>query len=318
MNDDLLVSYLLNEATPAERRQVDEWLAADEQHVKHFNQLKTIWEESKKLAWESNADETIAWEKWKAGLNQVPVKRSVPVYRMPVFRIAAILIFTATVVLLAWLTWNKDQPVPVIHVASNKTVRTDTLPDGSVITLNKNGLLSYPETFDKDIRIVALKGEAYFEVKPDSLKPFIVKVNNISVRVLGTSFNIKAAGGSTEVVVEHGSVQVTYLDQNVLLQAGEKILAGNPGQPFRKEKTADHLYNYYRTRQFVCDNTPLWKLVEVLNEAYDTTIVIDKPALRSLLLTATFNNESLDQVLEVIRVTFDVNIVHTPDKILIR
>ena len=80
----------------------------------------------------------------------------------------------------------------------------------------------------------------------------------------------------------------------------------------------EQLYNYYRTKEFVCDNTPLWKLVEVLNEAYQANIVIDRPGLRTLPLSATFNNESLDQVLEVISLTFNISVTRTEDTIHLR
>ena len=66
----------------------------------------------------------------------------------------------------------------------------------------------------------------------------------------------------------------------------------------KKEQVTDKLYNYYRTKQFVCDDTPLWKLVEVVNEAYNSNILIGDPAIRNLTITTTFDNESLDQVLQ--------------------
>jgi ferric-dicitrate binding protein FerR (iron transport regulator) len=318
MNDELLVSYLLDEASPAGCKQVEDWLAADAENVRHFNQLKLIWEESRKLAQGSNSDENAAWGKWKSGLHREPVMQRVPIRRRFIFSIAAIFIFATIGIALAWLIWNNNRPVQTILVTSHQAVRTDTLPDGSVITLNKNASISYPKKFKGNTRVVELNGEAFFKVKPDSRKPFIVQVKDITVQVLGTSFNIRDQAGATEVIVETGRVQVTRQGKQVLLVAGEKIKTGDAGKFLDKEIEPDQLYNYYRTRQFVCDNTPLWKLVEVLNAAYDTTIVIEKPALRSLLLTTTFNNESLDQVLEVISVTFNVNIVHAPDKILIR
>jgi transmembrane sensor len=126
--------------------------------------------------------------------------------------------------------------------------------------------------------------------------------------VVGTSFNIRSAGGETEVIVETGVVQVTRNGKTVELGPKEKVVVAQRDTTLKKEVETEALYNYYRTREFVCDNTPLWKLVEVLGEAYGVNIVIDRPALRTLPLTTTFNNESLDHILEVISMTFDIKV----------
>ena len=127
----------------------------------------------------------------------------------------------------------------------------------------------------------------------------------MQVTVVGTSFNIKSENGNTEVVVETGIVRVTRSGKTVELVAGEKIVIHPGDSVAAKEAVTDKLYNYYRSKEFVCDDTPLWKLVQVINEAYDVNIVIGRKELNDLTLTTTFNNESLDQILEVIRLSFD-------------
>jgi ferric-dicitrate binding protein FerR (iron transport regulator) len=85
-----------------------------------------------------------------------------------------------------------------------------------------------------------------------------------------------------------------------------------------KEIVEDRLYNYYRSKEFVCDDTPLWKLVEVLNEAYGANIIIENKELRGLKLNTTFNNESLDRILEVIATTFDITVTPEKDRIILK
>jgi ferric-dicitrate binding protein FerR (iron transport regulator) len=85
-----------------------------------------------------------------------------------------------------------------------------------------------------------------------------------------------------------------------------------------KDEVSDQLYKYYRTKEFVCDETPLWKLVDVINEAYNSHIVIGSPALRDMTLTTTFNNESLEQVLNVISITFNIKIIREGDAIILQ
>jgi transmembrane sensor len=163
-----------------------------------------------------------------------------------------------------------------------------------------------------------MKGEAFFHVSPDKKKPFIIRVNDVTIRVVGTSFNVRSANGITEVIVETGVVQVTHHNKTVELRKDEKIKVQQKDSALVKDKVQDRLYNYYRSKQFVCDNTPLWKLVEILNEAYNSNIVIENPKLRGLLLTAPFDNESLDRILEVIHETFNIKVIKQQDRIILQ
>jgi ferric-dicitrate binding protein FerR (iron transport regulator) len=189
----------------------------------------------------------------------------------------------------------------------------DTLSDGSVITLNKRSTVTYPSKFKGNTRAIALKGEAFFNVAPDKKKPFIISVNDVQVSVVGTSFNIKSENGNTEVVVETGIVQVTKSGKTVELNAGEKIIMPANDSSATKEKVSDKLYNYYRSKEFVCDETPLWKLVQVLNEAYDSKIIIGRKELNDKRITTIFYNESLEKILEIIHLTFDITVIKKED-----
>jgi ferric-dicitrate binding protein FerR (iron transport regulator) len=86
----------------------------------------------------------------------------------------------------------------------------------------------------------------------------------------------------------------------------------------RKVANTDQLYNYYRSKLFVADNTPLWRVVEILNEAYDANIVIENDQHRDLPLTTTFKDESLDNILHIITETFKITAVKENGKIILR
>jgi len=78
------------------------------------------------------------------------------------------------------------------------------------------------------------------------------------------------------------------------------------------------LYNYYISRTFVCDNTPLWKLVEKLNEAYGANIRIGREELRKLPLNVTFADESLDVILTIIGQTLMIKITKGHNEIVLQ
>lgn len=288
------------------------WLVADDANVTYYNQLKKIWDDSRQLAQTATVDENRAWQKFQQRIHPAPVRHTAFGW----IRIAASVIIIAAIGLLAY--WALNNPAKEMTMVAQQTVLNDTLPDGSVVTVNKGSSISYLSKFKGKTRPVALKGEAFFNVKPNKEKPFIISVNDVQITVLGTSFNVKNINGNTEVVVETGIVKVTGAGKTVELKANEKVVMDAKDSVVAKEEVSDQLYKYYRTKEFVCDDTPLWKLVEVINEAYQSHVVIGNPALRDMGLTTTFHNESLEQVLNVISITFDIKVIKEGDTVILQ
>lgn len=292
------------------------WIEADESNLQYFEQFKLIWDTSRQLAAKSTVDENKAWQRFQ---NKIKGNEptSIPVRKRGFgwIKVAASIILIAGVALIAYLVIGKPKEQTIL---AEQSPVTETLPDGSVVTLNKRSFIYYKEKPLGDNRLVRLKGEAFFNVKANKEKPFIIQANNLQVTVVGTSFNVKAGfDGVTEVVVETGIVRVTSKDRTIELKAGERTTISDKDNIFQKESVTDKLYNYYRTKEFVCDDTPLWKLVDVLNEAYDTNIIFGNEKLRDKRMTSPFYNQSLDQVLDVISETFNITITKTGNQIIL-
>jgi len=285
----------------------------NETNQEYYNQFKKIWDQSRALASGSSVDVDKAWEIFQnriAGQNE-PAKILKP--RFSWLRVAASIILVAGLGIAAFMLVNKNIAPKEMVAQTGQNVLIDTLSDGSVITLNKRSAITYPSKFKGNTRAIALKGEAFFNVAPDKKRPFIISVNDVRVTVVGTSFNIKSENGNTEVVVESGVVRVTRSGNSVELNAGEKVVMHANDSIASKEAVDEKLYNYYRTKEFVCDETPLWKLVQVLNEAYDAKIIIGRKELNNMQITTTFYNESLEKVLEVIHLTLDITVIKKED-----
>lgn len=313
MSDDLLVSYLLNEANREQRTIVEEWVIETEANRRYFEHFKLIWESSHNLVLSSTIDENVAWEKFRQRVAKPPQK----VFALSKLWAAATIIICVGVAALSYLAWEKATNTAVTF-ASNENAINRELPDGSVVTLNKHSSVEYNKNFSGKQRTVQLKGEAFFKVTPDKKKPFVVQLKSLNVTVVGTAFNIRETNDETSVVVESGIVKVQAGNKEVLLHAGEKITVRKNNEPLQQQKTKDKLYNYYVTKQFVCDDTPLWKLVEALNEAYDSHIVIANPDMAKLPLTTTFQNEPLENILHVISETFSLTVEHKGDSIILK
>jgi transmembrane sensor len=319
--DELLIKYLLNETDPKELAEIQRWLEEKPENQRYFNQFKLIWEESKKLEKTSTLDENAAWERFKQRVEPQsavpePSQKVLPL-RM-IMRFAAALVITFGATWLAYSFWKTNYANPSVTLASSGEVITKVLADGSVVTLNKNSILKFTEKFTGDKRLVSLTGEAFFDITPDKEKPFYIESGDVTVKVVGTSFNVKNTKHKTEVTVETGQVEVAKKNHLIKLTPGERaIVPVNDTQP-TKQKINDTFYNFYKTKTLVCDNTPLWKLVQLLNEQSALPIVITNEKLNNLPISTTFKNQSIDSILSIVSQTLGIQMEHKEDKILLK
>jgi transmembrane sensor len=319
MNDDLLVKYLVGETDANENTTVEIWLKADEKNLNYYIGFKKIWEDSLVLAQNTTVDENVAWKRLQNRIHE----KEVPVHNLKKtsfnwLRIAASVLLISTLGGLGYSYFENKSANTLIVIQATNTTLNDTLPDGTTITLNKNSSLTYTQKFKGNTRPVTLKGEAFFNVSPDKTKPFIITINDVTVQVVGTSFNVKNKNGKTTVDVETGIVKVSKNKDQVELRHGEKVIISDPDLKLLKSISKGRLYNYYRNKELVCDQTPLQELVEALNEIYNVNISIKDPELQEKPITTIFKDQSLDQILEVIQETFLIKIERKNNQILLK
>lgn len=179
------------------------------------------------------------------------------------------------------------------------------LPDGTVVKLNSESTLHYPETFeDKSVREVTLIGEGYFDVAHDPSKEFIVKTGSINTVVLGTAFNIKAyaTDNAITVTVTRGKVRVSEDDRVLgVLNPDQQII-------FTKDKGASSVqqadskqYIAWAEQDIFFDDVTFEAAAQQLSQQFGVVITFSNEKLRQCRFSATFlQRESLHQMLTVI------------------
>jgi transmembrane sensor len=315
MTDELLMKFLLKESTVEENEKVEKWLNAAAANKKRFAQLETIWQVSNTLKNETQRDEELAWTSFKARRETLKSQEgTVKPLNAPRFwlKIAAVLF----IVVGGWMVYNLYAPGNYTELTATQQVRTEALPDGSALTLNKHTKISYAGNFKNNRKLKMEQGDVFFDVAKDKTHPFVIDINRINVEVVGTSFNIKHLKNDTEINVETGIVKVRFANDEIKLYKGEKIHIDNNTHKLVKEQSTDQLYNYYRTRLIQANNIPLWKLVNTLNEAYGSHITLDDKS-KDLTITVTFKLGSLNDILLVTCETLNLNMTRNGDNILL-
>jgi ferric-dicitrate binding protein FerR (iron transport regulator) len=205
-----------------------------------------------------------------------------------------------------------------INVVADRKIETDTLPDGSAVTLNKQTQLAY--SFDKKEKThrVKLKGEAYFDIKHKDDKMFIVEADQVMIKDIGTSFNVKAypETNTIEVVVEEGEVQLyTATSDGIFVRAGGKGIYNKMTKTFSVDQPEANAAAY-KSKHFVFADIELGAIVIALNNVYDRKITI-APHLANCRLTVTFSDESPEEIANVISETLGLSVTSDgPDLLL--
>ncbi|MDO8998435.1 MAG: FecR domain-containing protein [Bacteroidota bacterium] len=247
----LIIKKLSTELSTEEEKEFDSWINAHSDNQILFKQIEKTWNVSGGLYSEYSPDTDEEWKKLKAKIESA--KSGAKVLTMPkinTFRIAAaILVVVALGFLLKFmLSNNKVQPnnnFQIAEITTTDTVNIFYLPDSSKIILNKNSSISYAKDFADTARMAYLAGEAYFEISKNG-KPFIVYAEGIQVRVMGTSFNVKANEHDDNVCVVVFEGQVAFSEQGatpssaVKLEADDKINFNKNDKEYKKEKNNEN------------------------------------------------------------------------------
>ncbi len=323
ISEELLARYLAKTATEQEIQQINLWLEISPLHKQELDAYQIIWQSAQTLSDKKsrfNAD--LAWNKMRQKMDIAetkgievpdfdnltqpkiiefePTKRKIPV-ALWAAAVAALLV-TA----FGWFYFNQEKQPELLSVTTLKNVTETHLPDGTTVFLNYNSTLSYPAQFTGDLRSVSLKGEAFFDVKPDAAHPFVIDANGTEIKVLGTSFNVKAIDKEpVRVDVATGKVRVKKAGNEVNLVKGQS--AEVMGDTVRSIMPDANIMGY-RTQVFDFTATPLKDVVSYIREGYHADVRLSGEQLSKCRLTIRFEKEPLDATLSVIAETLELKL----------
>ncbi|MBO9153480.1 FecR family protein [Chitinophaga sp. GCM10012297] len=194
------------------------------------------------------------------------------------------------------------------------------LPDSSVVWLSPNSQLEYSQQFSGDKRQVRLTGEAFFQVREDARRPFIIYSNGIVTKVLGTSFRIRSfEKTSTEVAVATGKVSVAIEgnkrsemillpDQHVTYEPGDQRLA--------RDSSAAASMAIWKKAGLSFTNTPVSEVIKKLNRQFGVQITLKDKSTENYSLNADFTDQNLPDILEMMQTSLNITYELEGDQII--
>ena len=311
---DLIIKYLSGETSADESKKLFDHIDKDKALKNEFEALKQTWNvaASKPDKEVSSINLDDEWNLFSKNIDEnsakiIPLKQNPNKYSISRLIAAVAAVFVLGFAVFYFFNFRTQE-----LIAGNSVIESN-LPDGSQISLNTGSELEYAKNFNKNKRLVKLKGEAFFKVKHNPKKPFIVKAGKLNIEVVGTEFNVNAKSkkGNVEVVVSSGKVLVySKADKSdaKLLQAGDKAKFILKKSKIIKEHNSNPNFLAWKTLKLEFNRATLEDIVKTLNHTYNVHIVIKNPELKNCTLTNTFDKQSLDSILKVLEATLDIHV----------
>ncbi|PIA79332.1 hypothetical protein BFR04_00305 [Gaetbulibacter sp. 4G1] len=310
MNKKQLLRYLKGDMDSVEKRKTIEWIRKSPENHKVFNILKAEYIASTfKDVPNNNSD--FFFERFK----NIIKKRKLDKY----------LYAAASIFVLFLFLWNANNKSNNTVIQDNPqvvstniipeeinliTYRGDKkeiyLPDGSKIVLNAESELIYPKEFNDSIREVTLIGEAFFDIKRNVNKPFIVNTNSIKIKVLGTSFNVKSydKDKKVETTLVTGKVElIKDKETPIVLAPSQKAVFYKKENKLEIEEVKSLEVVAWKEGKLIFKKTSLQEVVIDLERKYNVKININSQKLLNYEYTGTFDNLSIDEVLKLLTIS---------------
>jgi len=333
---ELLAKQMGGEASEAEQAELAELLKEHPNHGEIVFILQSI--EAKKLKQPAHNEELVvrdAWDKVEKRLDEQSAGESAAVSSglirnlsgRKALRWAAVWIGLIGLSTMGYFELTKNRPietlasVPVQEAVAAGKPRRVTLPDGSLVWINAGSKMRYSE--DQTTNNVYLEGEAFFNVRHNAGRAFVVHAGGIAVKALGTEFNVQAypGEGRVEATLLSGKVQVTMVakpDQQIILAPDEKFTLNDKPQP-AKDAAASSGMSYevkpvkempalqemgevaWMQDRLAFEDEPFEEIAKKMERRYDVHLVFENEALKKETLSGVFKNEDIGKALRLLQ-----------------
>ncbi len=358
MNKKLLIKYINSSVSSEQRREVVEWIKSSPRNEAYYIELKNSVVIEQSTAKTAGAELVSEEEKDRCYRNVLNgIKGNAvddsdrnhsgqKVVLRRVLTAAAILLLIVSIGLnLYYFAGNgmgrghsgQDRLADIQNTFSNSkainTLYTERglkgkviLPDSSVVWLNSDSKIEYPEEFDDDCRRVHFDGEGYFQVKKNSARPMVISTSKgMNLKVLGTSFHIKSYSNDDDeqTTLFLGKVEVfkVFIDQNrkvvsqtVKLEPLESISFADRNND---SKTTNQIISSskkdtlskvaWKNGDLLFDHTSMEEVVKMMERWYGGKIVVRDESIFNYKFSAVFSSESMTQVLDFIKFTMPID-----------
>jgi transmembrane sensor len=332
-----LARRVTGESSPEESARIDAWLAG---HPEQREILATLDDAMSRMADDIPRDIDI-----EGALARVKARRDTagkPVLelraarqtgsRHPVWRVAIPALAASGILAIGLLTWQSgggSRPEVASSLEQPRMLATGVgvrdsleLPDGSRVVLGPLSSVKIGNEFTSGARVVEVAGDAWFEVVHDESRPFTVRAGNATIVDVGTKFTVRSdALTGVSVSVTEGAVSLAKADVPgpgaVILNAGDNGLLQNDGRIVTSRGTVTEEDAAWMSGRLVFREAPMTQVVSSVKRWYGIDLKLSEPKLADRRITATFDNETPEAMLDILRLVLGAEIQRRGDTAIV-
>jgi Fe2+-dicitrate sensor, membrane component len=307
MEQEKLIKYITGNLDKTEEPKITEWINSDQANKDEFVKLKNLYalSSSEKHFIKIEDDFLELTQKINNGPNATKSYKFGQLLKYAAILVFALFIgFSVSELRYARPSFGKDEQANEFYAPEGQ-ISEFKLIDGTKVWLNSGTRIRIPESFSTKNRIITMEGEAFFQVTKDQLHPFYVNTKELSVKVMGTSFNVSAyeSDQNSEVTLIEGKVGIKEID-------GERLAKLLPGQQFILEKSTGRKikrevditpFEAWRDGKMIFKDRTLEYIAQRLERWYNVEIDFNDQNISQIKFTGTIlKSKPLSQVLDII------------------
>ena len=315
----LIGKYLTGKESAVEADQLHTWLKESAENQKLFNALK----EEKNIATSIEEFEThnkeLAWEKYKNRVATLSFRKIMLRWQIA----AAFFFLIGCSGILAYLNESRisgdnNENYTTVTTANGQSSKI-ILPDSSVVWINSGTSLSYNTNFATKKRDIRLVGQAFFQIAHNEREPLTVTCNKLKVKVLGTKFDVSAYPNDNmiTVVLESGKVKLLHANDKSFaytLKPGERAEFNTEQDQLSISDVSSNKYTSWKDGFLIFKNDQMKEVLKRLERWYNINIEVKDDKINQLIFNATIENESVEEIFELIKYSCAINYKIIPSK----
>lgn len=312
---ELFQNYLSKTATDLEKRELNLWIALNSELQEwlemQLRESENVMDEAQQIRILENIHRKIDKQNQK--------KFAFPSWLKNAAAIALVLITTGSIFYA--IRSNKSEPTYYSSVEAMRGQKSNiTLPDGTKVILNSESTLKYNTDFNQKSREIALDGEAFFEVAKNTNLPFVVEVGNLSIKAVGTAFNVRAYSNENIVstTLTEGKVSVKTPYETMDLIPNERMEFSRDEKKLEKIQLENAKLSLgWLNDQLSFENTTLAVVASNLSRIYNIEIELSSESIKQQRFTGIISNNSLQSVLRILSLTSPIRYTIKDNKVIL-
>jgi ferric-dicitrate binding protein FerR (iron transport regulator) len=312
---DLVIQFLFGNMDETEAERLRAYIANDSDKRRSFDKLNAFY-----CMVEAGLGElSLREKKWDKISSKLKLNRNVKNHSVFVFnkwKFCAVAAAASVVSLLlicaaSYKLFNGKDATALTTVSTNEGEKANIcLPDSSKVIINSGSSFSYGADYNAKERLVALRGEAFFDIRTNRDKPFVVKLDDVTIIATGTKFNILSYKDDNriETTLEEGNVNVIIKNHNAVeLKPGQQIVFLKKTEEVIVHDVTTEAYTSWKENKLRFIETPLNEALKKIARRYNVTFEVPDADILDLKYTATFINETIDEVMQILKTVSPIN-----------